>query len=103
MSDLVRGRKVVLVLQKSDEADATIDVLEADFPDIHIDDQGTYWKIQANDEIRIDMERVSQELGREISLSMWMVVMTSFVGRAQPGADYFLVTSQMVDLEALNG
>ncbi len=103
MSDLVHGRKVALVLQKSDEADATIDVLEADFPDIHIDDQGTYWLIQANDEIRIDMERVGQELGREISLSMWLVVMTSFVGRAQPGADYFLVTSQMVDLEALSG
>ena len=69
--------------------------------DIQIEDQGTYWLIRAQDEIRVDMERVSQELGRPLSLSMWLVIMTSFVGRAQPGEDYFLVTSKMVDLESL--
>lgn len=102
MSGSSDGRKVALVLQKSEEADATIDVLEADFPDVHIDDQGTYWLVRADDEIRVDMERVSQELGRPLALSMWLVIMTSFVGRAAPGADYFLVTSKMVDLEAMS-
>ena len=103
MSSDTQGQKVALVLQKSEEADATIDVLEADFPNVHIDDQGTYWLVRADNEIRVDMERVSQELGRPLSLSMWLVVMTSFVGRAAPGADYFMVTSEMLDLEVLSG
>lgn len=103
MSSDTQGQKVALVLQKSEEADATIDVLEADFPNVHIDDQGTYWLVRADNEIRVDMERVSQELGRPLSLSMWLVIMTSFVGRAAPGADYFMVTSEMLDLEVLSG
>jgi hypothetical protein len=93
------GRKVALVLQKSEEADATIDVLEADAGDIEIVDHGTYWLIRAEDEIFIDMERVGQELGRELSLGQWLVVMTSFVGRAAPGANHFRVTSQMLELD----
>lgn len=103
MTDQNQGRKVALVLQKSEEADATIDVLEADFPNVQIEDQGTYWLVRADGEIRVDMERVGQELGRPISLSMWLVIMTSFVGRAAPGADYFMVTSEMLDLELLSG
>ena len=103
MSSDTQGQKVALVLQKSEEADATIDVLEADFPNVHIDDQGTYWLVRADNEIRVDMERVSQELGRPLTLSMWLVIMTSFVGRAAPGADYFMVTSEMLDLEVLSG
>lgn len=93
------GRKVALVLQKSEEADATIDVLEADFPGVAIADHNTYWLIESNDEIVVDMERVSQELGRPISLSQWLVVMTSFVGRAAPGVDHFRVTSRMLELD----
>ena len=103
MSKYATGKKVALVLQKSDEADATIDVLEADHPNVDVTDMATYWLIEAEDEIRVDMERVGQELGQSLSLSMWLVIMTSFVGRAAPGADYFLVTSKMVDLEAMVG
>jgi hypothetical protein len=99
MSSAEQGRMVALVLQKGEEADATIDALEADIPDVEIIDQGTYWLVRASDEIRVDMERVSEELGRSIPLSMWLVIMTSFVGRAAPGDDYFLVTSKMLDLE----
>lgn len=92
------GHKVALVLMKSEEADATIDVLEADCPAVRIVDHGTYWLLEADDEIRVDMHRVGEELGRELTLSQWLVVMSSFVGRAAPGADYFRVTSDMLDL-----
>lgn len=95
------GHKVALVLMKSEEADATIDVMEADCPAVAIRDHGTYWLLEAADEIRVPMERVGEELGRSIALSQWLVVMTSFVGRAAPGSDYFRVTSEMLDLEAL--
>ncbi len=36
------GRKVALVLMKSDEADATIDMLERERPDVEVTDKGTY-------------------------------------------------------------
>jgi hypothetical protein len=92
------GRKVAVVLMKSEEADATIDVLQADRPAVRIADHGTYWLLEADDEIRVDMNRVGEELGRELTLSQWLVVMSSFVGRAAPGADYFRVTSDMLEL-----
>jgi hypothetical protein len=93
-------RGVAVILMESDEADATIDMLAREQPDVEVADKGTYWHLSAPDEIRIEMEKVGQELGRPIDLSQWLVVMSSFVGRAAPGADYFRVTSKMLDLEA---
>ncbi len=46
------------------------------------------------------MDKVSQELGRPIELSQWLVVMSTFVGRAATGPDFFRVTSRMVELES---
>ena len=94
------GKKVALVLMKSDEADATIAALEREYPGVEITDKGTYWHIAADGEIVVSMEKVGQELGRPLELSQWLVVMSSFVGRAAPGPDYFRVTSKMVELEA---
>ena len=94
------GRKVAIVLMKSDEADATIDMLERERPDVEVTDKGTYWHIAADDEIVVPMDKVVQELGRPIELSQWLVVMSTFVGRAAPGPDFSRVTSKMVDLEA---
>lgn len=98
----VEGKKVALVLMKSPEADATLDALEEKGSPVTVRDCTTYWQIEADDEIRIDMEDVSAEMGRPISLSQWLVVMSSFVGRAVPGADYFRVSSHMAGLEADN-
>jgi len=92
------GGRVALVLMKSEEADATIDVLELDHPDVKIVDQGPYWYLEHPNEIYVDMARVGEEMGREISLSSWLVVMTTFVGRAAPEENYFRVTSEMLEL-----
>lgn len=92
------GGRVALVLMKSEEADATIDVLEVDHPDVKIVDQGTYWYLEHPSEIYVDMARVGEEMGKEITLSNWLVVMTTFVGRAAPEENYFRVTSEMVEL-----
>lgn len=99
-SGTASGRLVALVLMKGEQADATIDVLEADHPDVRVIDHDTYYKLESDDQIVIDMNRVGQELGRPVSLSQWLVTMVSFIGRAAPGADYFKVTSEMTDLEA---
>ena len=93
------GKKVALILMKSEEADATIDALESERADVEVTDNGTYWQIAADDEIVVSMDKVGQELGRSIELSQWLVIMSSFVGRAAPGPDFFRVTSKMVELE----
>ena len=93
------GKKVALILMKSEEADATIDALERERPGVEVTDNGTYWQIAADDEIVVSMDKVGQELGRPIQLSQWLVIMSSFVGRAAPGPDFFRVTSKMVELE----
>lgn len=89
---------VALVLMKSEEADATLDVLRAEQPDAKIVDQGTYWMVTAPREIVVEMSKVAEELGRPIDLSGWLVVMSSFVGRAETEPDSFRVTSEMLQM-----
>lgn len=93
-----RDGRVALVLMKSEEADATIDVLEVDHPDVKVVDQGTYWYLEHPNEIYVDMARVAEEMGKELTLSQWLVVMTTFVGRAAPEENCFRVTSDMLEL-----
>jgi hypothetical protein len=90
--------RVALVMMKSEEADATIDVLELDQPEVKVVDHGTYWYLEHPTEIYVDMERVSEEMGKGVSLSQWLVVMTTFVGRAAPDENSFRVTSEMLEL-----
>ena len=91
--------KVALGLMKSEEADATIEVMEARYPDVAVHDFGTYWKLEGEGELRVDMDAVGDALGRPLQLSQWLVVMATYVGRAHSGGDYFLVTSEMSYLE----
>jgi hypothetical protein len=93
------GRRVALVLMKGEAAEATIDAIDEDCPAVDIQDHGTYWLLEADDEICIEMERVGRRLGRSIALRQWLDVMSSFVGRAAPGSDYFRVTSERFDLD----
>lgn len=91
--------KVAMVLMKSEEADATIDVLTVDHPDVKIVDQGPYWYLEHPTEIRVDMARVSEEMGgTDITIGQWLVVMSTFVGRAETDDDSFRVTSEMLEL-----
>ncbi|MDB5064232.1 MAG: monooxygenase effector, MmoB/DmpM family protein [Chloroflexi bacterium] len=101
MSTTISGpsTKVALGLMKSEEADATIEVMEAKYPDAQVHDFGTYWKIEGEGELRVEMDDISEALGRPVQLSQWLVIMATFVGRAHTGGDHFLVTSEMSYLE----
>lgn len=90
--------RVVLVLMKSPEADATLDVLREDHPDIVIEDRQTYWHLEHEKEIRIDLERVGDELGESIELNEWLVIMSTFVGRVETEPGSFRVTTEMLQL-----
>lgn len=92
------GRKVAIVLMKSPEADATIEVLKADAPHLSVEDNTSYFTIAGLDEITIDMDRVSEELGESITLSQWLVIMSSYIGRVTPDDTHFRVTSDMLQM-----
>ena len=88
----------VLVLMKSPEADATIDALAESSPEVVAVDMGSYWKLTSSGDIRVDMEAVSAELGEPVSLSRWLVVMSSYVGRIETGDAHLTVTSALPDI-----
>jgi hypothetical protein len=92
------GRKVAVVLMKSPEADAALDVLEADSAAVSVTDHDTFYLIEGVGEISIDIDRVGEELGEPISMSQFLVVMSSYVGRASPDDRHFTVTSDMLQL-----
>ena len=95
-----RLNRVVVVLMKSPEADATLDVLREDHPDVQIQDHDTYWQLVHDKEILVDLERVGEELGDSISLSEWLVVMSSFVGRVETDPSSFRVTTELLQLDS---
>jgi predicted transcriptional regulator len=101
MSTAIGGasRRVALGLMKSEEADATIDAMQAKYPDVTIHDFGTYWKIEREGELRVDMDELADLLGRPLHLGQWLVIMATFVGRAHAEDDSFLVTQEMSYLE----
>ena len=101
MSDHATDRLSVslILMQGSAEAQATLDVLEREDPNLVIDDHHTYWKITApTGHIEVDMARVSEELGVEISLPQWLVIMSSYVGRVHTEPGRFTLTSDVTEL-----
>jgi hypothetical protein len=94
-----KGRSVLVVLMKGDEADATISAIQRDQPDAKVEDHGTFWQIGAQDEIVVDLARVGEELGREIDLGQWLTIMTTYVGRVETEEGVFRITSRMLELE----
>ena len=94
-----RGRAVLVVLMKGDEADATISVVRDDIPAATIEDHGTFWQIAAQGELVIDLKRVGEELGRDIELGQWLTIMTTYVGRVAVEEGTFRITSDLLDLD----
>jgi len=89
----------LILMQGSPEAQATLDVLEHDDPDLVIADHGTFWKITSpKGHIEVDMERVSEELGSELSLHQWLVIMSSYIGRVKTEPTKFMLTSDVTEI-----
>ena len=101
MSALNEGRLTVslILMQGSPEAQATLDVLEREDPELLIADHDTYWKITSEKgHIEVDMRHVSDELGVEISLSRWLVIMSTYVGRVKTEPGKFTLTSDVTQM-----
>jgi hypothetical protein len=90
----------LILMQGSVEAQATLDVLEREDPELRIADHGTYWKITSpSGHLEVDLNLVSEELGSEISMGQWLVTMSSYVGRVITAPDRFIVTSDITLIE----
>jgi hypothetical protein len=89
----------IVLMQGSPEAQATVDVLVEDHPDLRVADHGTYWKITSTDhDLEVDLDRVQAEIGQPLSTAQWLVILTSFVGRVETTPRLFRVTSAITQM-----
>jgi len=89
----------IVLMQGSAEAQATVDVMMEDHPDLQVADHGTYWKITSTAyDLEVDLDRVQAELGQPLSMPQWLVILTSFVGRVETTPRMFRVTSAITQM-----
>lgn len=94
------GRQTVgLVLMKSEEAQATVDYVTESCPDIRVQDHSTFYLLETEGTIRIPLAEVEEYLGKPLSMSRFLVTMTSYYGRARTEDDAFVVTAEMSQLD----
>ncbi len=99
MSETGRNDVSLILMQGSPEAQATVDLLEQEDPELVIADHGTFWKITSpTGHIEVDMRRLSEELGNEISLHQWLVIMSSYIGRVKTDPYTFTLTSDVTEI-----
>ena len=89
----------LVLMQGSPEAQATVDVLEREYSDLVVADHGTFWKLTApGGRIEVDLHQVAEELGAELSMSQWLVIMSTYVGRVITEPDKFILTSDVTQM-----
>jgi len=99
MSDTGSNDVSLILMQGSPEAQATVDLLAQDDPNLVIADHDTFWKITSpTGHIEVDMRRLSEELGSEVSLHQWLVIMSSYIGRVKTDPYTFKLTSDVTEM-----
>ena len=96
----IEGRNTVgLVLMGSEEADIAVEILQEERPDLKITKTNCYYMIEGEGKIEIDVTEVGERLGRDLDVPSFLVVMSSYYGRAQVDEHTFGVYSEMLQLE----
>ena len=90
---------VGLVLMGSEEADVAVELLREERPDLRIGKTNCYYIIEGEGKIEIDVTAVGERLGRELDVPAFLVVMSSYYGRAQVSEHTFGVYAEMLQLE----
>ena len=101
MSEASSGRTDVslVLMQGSPEAQATLDVLAREDPNLVVADHDTYWKITSpSGRIEVDLNVVAEELGTQLTMSQWLVIMSTYVGRVMTEPDKFILTSDVTQI-----
>ncbi|HEX3613274.1 MAG TPA: MmoB/DmpM family protein [Sporichthyaceae bacterium] len=87
--------EVGLVLMKSPEADATVEALLTAGQPVQVVDRGPYLHVISNEDIHVDLEQVADELGEDIALNQWLVVMSTYNGRIRTDAGSITITKDL--------
>jgi hypothetical protein len=96
----VQARNTVgMVLMGSEEADVTVELLRQERPDLRITKELTYYLIEGEGKIEVDVEKVSEWLGRSLDVPSFLVIMSSYYGRAEVKENVFGVYAEMLQLE----
>ncbi len=90
---------VGLVLMGSEEADVAVELLQEARPDLRINKTNCYYMIEGEDNIEIDVREIGERLGRDLDVPSFLVIMTSYYGRAQVEEHKFGVYAEMLQLE----
>jgi hypothetical protein len=96
----IEARNTVgMVLMGSEEADVAVEILREERPDLRITKTNCYYMIEGEGKIEVDVNSVSERLGRELNVPSFLVVMSSYYGRAQVSENTFGVYAEMLQLE----
>ena len=90
---------VGMVLMGSEEADVAVEILRQERPDLKITKELTYYLIEGEKKIEIDVEKVGEWLGRPLDVPSFLVIMSSYYGRAEVKENLFGVYAEMLQLE----
>jgi alkene monooxygenase coupling protein len=90
---------VGMVLMGSEEADVAVAVLREQRPDLKITKELTCYLIEGEEKIEVDVEQVSERLGRPLDMPSFLVIMSSYYGRAEVQEHKFGVYAEMLQLE----
>jgi hypothetical protein len=74
-------RTVGISLMGSAEADAAVEMMREECPDARISFRGCYYKIERDDLLELDMDKLSERLGRTVTTEMFLVTMSTYFGR----------------------
>ena len=90
---------VGMILMGSEEADVAVEMLREERPDLRITKTNCYWMIEGEGKIEVDVNAVGERLGRDLDVPSFLVVMSSYYGRAQVDEHMFGVYAEMLQLE----
>ena len=80
--DLTKARETIgISLIGSEEANAAVELIRDEMPDAKITDNDCYYKIERDGLLEFDMAKLSERLGRDITVHDFLVNMTSYYGR----------------------
>jgi hypothetical protein len=72
---------------KSDEADATISHLLDYSPETRVEDHFTYYRVESDAGLSVDLAEVSAYLGRELTMSSFLITLSAYVGEVSIEGD----------------
>ena len=89
---------VSICLMKGEDAEAAVESIGELDPDVKVVDAGTFWVLEKQGEIVLDVADIADRVGRPMAVHQFLVSFASYVGRAEVDGDLIRVTSDLLQL-----